>query len=44
MTASAYEQEQNEPSKVCLSYTHDRDYLHFYDEMPEAARRLHLHP
>jgi hypothetical protein len=44
MTASAYEQEQNEPSKVCSSYTHDRDYLHFYDELSEAARRLHLHP
>jgi len=44
MTTLAYQAEHLPPSKVCLSYTHDRDYTHFHSELPKAAEDLHLHP
>ncbi|CAB9513630.1 and iron-dependent oxygenase domain-containing protein 2 [Seminavis robusta] len=39
-----YQREQGLPSKVCLSYTHDVDYLAYHDDLPERAKTLQLHP
>ena len=39
-----YEKEEGPPSKVCLSYTHDKDYTHFHGALPKAALDQHLHP
>ena len=39
-----YQKERAKPSKVCLSYTHDVDYLAYHDDLPERAKRMQLHP
>lgn len=38
-----YEKEEGPPDPVCLSYTHDRDYL-FYRELPESKKGQAFHP
>ncbi len=40
---SHYEQEEGNPSLICLSYTHDRDY-EVYKELPEAAKKQKRKP
>ena len=39
-----YERERGPPDEVCLSYTHDRDYLFYKDSLPEGAKGRTLHP
>lgn len=41
--AVEYQREVGEPSRICLSYTHDRDY-EVYKELPEAARKQKRNP
>lgn len=41
--ADVYEKEEKPPDKVCLSYTHDRDYTHF-KTIPESKRHLQFRP
>jgi len=38
-----YEKEEGPPDKVCLSYTHDKDYI-AYKKLPERAKGIHSHP
>jgi hypothetical protein len=39
-----YQPEQGPPSKVCLSYTHDVDYIAYHEVLPERAKEKQLHP
>ena len=43
MRSILYESEEGPPDAVCLSYTHDRDYL-FYKELPESKKGETFHP